>query len=173
MGSLTLQTINKINSSQTALESLEKYETTTKSYCLNSVQMLFWRDWPLSSDLSTFLTSKPLHHWHKQFWDHNVKWCTYMLGGPEIDFCFSVLHNRTSYRHFNEGVSWLKQVTGQELQFPHIFSLPSKLCLISVTSPSHLRSMKRYAITSVVPFCCSINTSKQSWMPALVEEKKV
>jgi len=113
-GSLTLQTINKINSSQTTLENLEKYVTTAKSYCLNGVQLPFWRDWPLSSDLLTFLTSEPLHHWHKQFWDHDVKWCIHMLGGPKIDFRFSVLHNCTGYQHFNEGVSRLKQVTGQE-----------------------------------------------------------
>ena len=113
-GSLTLTTINKINNSQTALESLEKYEKTAKSYRLNGVQLPFWRDWPLSSDPSTFLTSEPLHHWHKQFWDHDVKWCIHILGGPEIDFRFSVLHNRTGFRHFHEGISRLKQVTGRE-----------------------------------------------------------
>ena len=37
-----------------------------------------------------------------------------MLGAPEIDFRISVLHNRTCYRHFNEGISGLKQVTGRE-----------------------------------------------------------
>jgi hypothetical protein len=110
-----LQTINNINSLETALESLEKYKATAKSYRLNGVQLPFWRDWPLSSDLSTFLTSEPLHYWHKQFWDHNVKWCIYILGAPKIDFCFSVLQNRTGYRRdFNEGISWLKQVTGRE-----------------------------------------------------------
>jgi hypothetical protein len=113
-GSITLKTINKINSSPTALESLEKYEKTAKSYRHNGVQLPFWRDWPLSSDPSTFLTSEPLHHWHKQFWDHDVKWCLYMLGAPEFDFRFSVLHNRTGYRHFAEGISRLKQVTGRE-----------------------------------------------------------
>ena len=113
-GSITIETINKINSSQTALESLEKYEKTAKSYRLNGVQLPFWRDWPLSSDPSTFLTSEPLHHWHKQFWDHDVKWCIHMLGASEIDFRISVLHNRTGYQHFNEGISGLKQVTGRE-----------------------------------------------------------
>jgi hypothetical protein len=89
---------------------LEKYEKIAKSYRLKP----FWRDWLLSFDPSTFLTSEPLHHWHKQFWDHDVKWCIHMLGASEIDFCFSVLHNRTGYRHFNEGISRLKQVTGRE-----------------------------------------------------------
>jgi hypothetical protein len=113
-GSITIKTINEINSSPTALESLEKYEKIAKSYRLNGVQLPFWRDWPLSSDPSTFLTSEPLHHWHKQFWDHDMKWCIHMLGASEIDFRFSVLHNRTGYRHFNEGISRLKQVTGRE-----------------------------------------------------------
>ena len=113
-GSITLHTINKVHSLTTALESVEKYEKAAKSYHLNGVQLPFWRDWSLSSDPSMFLTSEPLHHWHKQFWDHDVKWCINILGAAEIDFRFSVLHNRTGYRHFKEGISKLKQVTGRE-----------------------------------------------------------
>jgi Plavaka transposase len=113
-GSITLNTINKIHKSADAVESLETYEKAAKSYRLNGVQLPFWRDWTLSSDPSSFLTSEPLHHWHKQFWDHDVKWCIYMLGAAEIDFRFSVLHNRSGYRHFKEGISNLKQVTGRE-----------------------------------------------------------
>ena len=113
-GSITLHAINTIHSSTDALESLEKFEKNAKSYHLNGVQLPFWRDWSLSSDPSTFLTSEPLHHWHKQFWDHDAKWCIKMLGAVEIDFRFSVLHNRTGYRHFKEGISKLKQVTGRE-----------------------------------------------------------
>ena len=95
-------------------ENLETYEKAAKSYRLNGVQLPFWRDWTLSSDPSSFLTSEPLHHWHKQFWDHDTKWCIYMLGAAEIDFRFSVLHKRSGYRHFKEGISGLKQVTGRE-----------------------------------------------------------
>jgi hypothetical protein len=113
-GAGTLYTINKIHTSTNALESLEKYEKAAKSYRLNGVQLPFWRDWALSSDPSIFLTSEPLHHWHKQFWDHDVKWCVYMLGKAEIDFRFSVLQNRSGYRHFKDGISSLKQVTGRE-----------------------------------------------------------
>jgi len=36
------------------------------------------------------------------------------VGDTEIDFRFSVLHPRTNYRHFKEGISTLKQVTGRE-----------------------------------------------------------
>lgn len=48
------------------------------------------------------------------FWDHDAKWCIRMLGGAEIDFQFSVLHPHTGFRHFKEGISTLKQVTGHE-----------------------------------------------------------
>jgi len=44
---------------------------------LNSVHLPFWHNWTLLdgtiTEPSQFLTPKPLHHWHKQFWDHNVK----------------------------------------------------------------------------------------------------
>ena len=37
-----------------------------------------------------------------------------MLGAAEIDFRFFVLRNHSGYRHFKEGISRLKQVTGCE-----------------------------------------------------------
>ena len=112
-GSITLSTINKIHQSDD-LGTLEKYEKSAKSYRLNGVQLPFWRDWSLSADPSVFLTSEPLHHWHKMFWDHDAKWCINAVGEAEIDFRFSVLHNRTGYKHFGDGISKLKQVTGRE-----------------------------------------------------------
>jgi hypothetical protein len=48
------------------------------------------------------------------FWGHDVKWCIHVLGAAEIDFRFSVLHPHTGFRHFKEGISKLKQVTGWE-----------------------------------------------------------
>ena len=82
-------------------------------HCLNGVHDPFWRDWPLTQP-NVFLTPEPIHHWHKQFWDHDVKWCIQVLSGTEIDFWFSVLQPCTGYRHFAEGITNLKQVTGQE-----------------------------------------------------------
>ena len=113
-GSITLNTLNKIHCLETDLGTLEKYEKAAKSYRLNGVQLPFWRVWALSADPSMFLTSEPLHHWHKMFWDHDAKWCINVVGEAEIDFRFSVLHNRTGYRHFGDGISKLKQVTGRE-----------------------------------------------------------
>ena len=112
-GAITLQAINTINGMPEAAQSLEKYERLAKKSHLNGVQLPFWRDWPLS-DPSIFLTSEPLHHWHRQFWDHDVKWCIYAVGDNEIDFRFSILRVHTGYRQFKEGISKLKQVTGRD-----------------------------------------------------------
>ena len=60
------------------------------------------------SDPSVFLMPEPLHHWHKQFWDHDAKWCINGVGAAELDFCFSILHQLVGSQHFNEGIwGWL------------------------------------------------------------------
>ena len=92
---------------------IKAYAKKAATYRLNGVHRLFWRDWALS-DPSKFLTPEPLHHWHKMFWDHDAKWCIRAVGPSEIDFRFSILHPHTSFRHFQEGISKLKQVTGRE-----------------------------------------------------------
>lgn len=92
---------------------LEAYVKEAMKHRLNGVHRPFWSDWPLA-DPSVFLTSEPLHHWHKQFWDHDVKWCMNAVGKAEFDFRFAVLHPQTGFRHFKEGISPLKQVTGRE-----------------------------------------------------------
>jgi hypothetical protein len=48
------------------------------------------------------------------FWDHDAKWCIHMLGGPEINFRFSLIQPIIGFRHFSAGISELKQVTGRE-----------------------------------------------------------
>ena len=92
---------------------LDTYHKEAMEYRLNGIHQLFWHDWPLS-DPSTFFTPKPLHHWHKMFWDHNAKWCIRTVGPVETDYRFSILHPQTGFRHFQEGISKLKQVTGRE-----------------------------------------------------------
>lgn len=92
---------------------LDAYIAASANFRLNGVHRPFWRNYPLS-DPSSFLTPEPLHHWHKQFWDHDAKWCINAIGGSELDFRFSVLHPHAGFRHFKEGISSLKQVTGRE-----------------------------------------------------------
>ncbi|KAI6028107.1 hypothetical protein EDC04DRAFT_2573058, partial [Pisolithus marmoratus] len=62
-----------------------------------------------------FLTPEILHHIHKEFRDHNVKWCINALGPAKINFRFSVLQPITGLCHFKEGISTLKQVMGRTL----------------------------------------------------------
>jgi hypothetical protein len=92
---------------------LEAYFKVASMSHLNGVHRPFWVDWAMS-DPSIFLTPEPLHHWHKAFWDHDAKWCIYAVGAAELDFRFSVLHQHVGFRHFKEGISSLKQVTGRE-----------------------------------------------------------
>ena len=78
---------------------------------LNGVVELFWKTYPLS-DPSQFLTPEVLHHFHRFFWDHDVKWCVTAVGAAELDFRFSLLQTAVGYRAFADGISSLKQVTG-------------------------------------------------------------
>ena len=110
--SITLARLHAVESVVDPWE-LGAYVKESMKHRLNGVHRPFWRDWPLA-DPSVFLTSEPLHHWHKQFWDHDVKWCMHAVGKHEFDFWFAVLHPQTGFRHFKEGISSLKQVTGRE-----------------------------------------------------------
>ena len=98
---------------------LELYAKESRTrFRLNGVHLLFWRDWTLPDGIapepSQFLTPEPLHHWHKQFWDHDAKWCIRAVGGAEIDLRFSLLQPCVGFRHFKAGISSLKQVTGRD-----------------------------------------------------------
>ncbi|KAI6045404.1 hypothetical protein EDC04DRAFT_2559633, partial [Pisolithus marmoratus] len=83
----------------------------TKHLCLKSVIKPCWKGW-LLSDPSQFLTPKPLHHFHRMFWDHNTKWCIDINGSAELNFCFSLLQTPVGYCAFEDGTSQLKQVIG-------------------------------------------------------------
>jgi hypothetical protein len=99
---------------------LPNYLPAAKAIRLNGVHLPFWRDWYLKSttraylsDPCRFLTPEPLHHWHKQFWDHDVKWAIRAVGADEFDFRFQTIQPVTGFKHFKDGVSTLKQVTGR------------------------------------------------------------
>jgi Plavaka transposase len=91
---------------------VERYFAQCKQFRLSGVSAPFWRDWPLS-DPANFLTPEMLHHWFGEFWDHDVQWCKNALGSKELDFRFSVLTPIVGLRHFKDGITTLKQVTGR------------------------------------------------------------
>ncbi|KAG1868508.1 hypothetical protein F4604DRAFT_1881594 [Suillus subluteus] len=63
-----------------------------------------------------FLTPEALHHWHHEFYDHDVQWCIRIVGVQELDFRFSILQPLVTFQHFKRGISTLKQVTGRAQQ---------------------------------------------------------
>ena len=112
--SLTLELI-KCAQRKAVSPKLEDYLKEACKLHLNGVDSPFWRDWRYVQPC-IFLTPEPLHHWHKQFWDHDRKWCIRILGSMEIDFRFIILKMLTGYRQFREGISKLKQVMGRDQQ---------------------------------------------------------
>ncbi|KAG6328558.1 hypothetical protein ID866_10530, partial [Astraeus odoratus] len=92
-------TLDQLNSITCDPADIDQYFTECKPFCLSSVSHPFWHDWALSHPLQ-FLTPEPLHHWHHEFWDHDVHWCTQVLGATELDFCFLVLPPITGLHHF-------------------------------------------------------------------------
>ena len=121
--STTLAQLAALSSQFNPLD-LSIYIPAAKAIRLNGVHLPFWRDWFLQScsdgsprilmaDPCQFLTPEPLHHWHKQFWDHDVKWSIRVLGADEFDFRFSTIQPMVGFKYFKDGVSTLKQVTGR------------------------------------------------------------
>jgi hypothetical protein len=119
------RTSNSILSSLASLSSdinpwnLAAYTKEAKTvHRLNGVHRPFWRDWTLPTgallDPQHIFPIEMLHHFHKRFWDHDMKWCIRAVGEDEIDFRFSIIQPRCGTRHFSGGVVDLKQVTGRE-----------------------------------------------------------
>lgn len=106
---ITLDQLAKI---QVDPNDLEGYFDACAIYRLNGVHAPFWQDWPFACP-SVFLTPEALHHWHKQFFDHDLQWCIEVVGAQELDFRFSILQPTTGYRHYSGGITKLKQVTGR------------------------------------------------------------
>ncbi|KAI5988816.1 hypothetical protein EDD15DRAFT_2172157 [Pisolithus albus] len=112
VGNLPALTLAQLQSIQCNVNEVERYFAACEDFRLSGVSHPFWRDW-LYADPSQFLTPEALHHWHRQFWDHDMQWCKHALGAGELDFRFSVLPPIASFRHFNQGVTKLKQVGGR------------------------------------------------------------
>lgn len=67
-----------------------------KALGLNRVVEPVWMEWVLS-DPTHFITIKPLHHFHRFAWDHDIKWCITVLGAEELDFHFSIIQTAVGY----------------------------------------------------------------------------
>ena len=64
---------------------IKAYFQACEPYHLSGVDLPFWHDW-LYANPNQFLTPEALHYWHRECWDHNVRWCRFALGDEEIDF---------------------------------------------------------------------------------------
>ena len=74
----------KITMSMTLASSIDPWNLAayTKEaktvHCLNGVHCPFWRDWTLPTgalvDPQHIFPIEILHHFHKRFWDHDMKW---------------------------------------------------------------------------------------------------
>ncbi|KAI6022462.1 hypothetical protein BKA83DRAFT_4464045 [Pisolithus microcarpus] len=91
---------------------VDQYFAACEPFRLSGVSHPFWRDW-LLAEPSEFLTPESLHEWHRQFWDHDVRWCKQALGAAELDFRFSIIPRITGIPHFSNGITKLKQVGGR------------------------------------------------------------
>ena len=78
---------------------------------LNGVHQPFWANWG-QADPTLFLTVDVLHAFHKFFFDHPLKWIINIMGGNELDQCIMALQPQVAERHWCNGISKLKQVTG-------------------------------------------------------------
>ncbi|ETW78381.1 hypothetical protein HETIRDRAFT_325629 [Heterobasidion irregulare TC 32-1] len=135
--SVTLAQIQDLNS-RVNPQDLEAYVPAAKAAKLNGVDSPFWSDWA-RSDPSLFLTPEPLHQWHKQFLDHDVHWCRNTIGDSELDFRFSIIQPQVGFRHFENGVSTLKQVTGREQRDIQRYFVA---CIAGAVPPSFLVAIR-------------------------------
>jgi hypothetical protein len=64
---------------------LQAFFREAQCFRLNGVNEPFFRDFPMSCPRS-FITPEMLHKIHKEFWDHDVKWCLNLLSDSKLDF---------------------------------------------------------------------------------------
>ncbi|KAH7902989.1 hypothetical protein BJ138DRAFT_1198890 [Hygrophoropsis aurantiaca] len=108
---LTIQRIHHVGQ-QTDVWNLDRFQKLAKTMHLSGVSQPFWRDWEYAEP-SIFLVPEVLHTCHKFFFDHVLKWCKEVVG-KELDSRFKAHHKRISVRHFANGVSHVKQMTGRD-----------------------------------------------------------
>ncbi|KAF8824095.1 hypothetical protein HHX47_DHR9000263 [Lentinula edodes] len=140
LSSSTLDTIDSIQARNIFPQDLPAYQRAAVTARTNGVVYPFWRDWALAEPCE-FLTPEPLHHWHKMFWDHDAKWAIQAVGASHIDFRFSIHQPTVGYRHFQEGISSLKQVTGRTHRDIQRYLIPVISGAISAKFVTALRAL--------------------------------
>ena len=96
---------------QTYPQFIPAFLKTCQPFGLNGVHQPFWRDWG-DANPSHFLTPDALHAWHKFIFDHALKWVVNIMGGDELHQCMSAIQPHVGIRHWRNGISKLKQITG-------------------------------------------------------------
>ncbi|KAF9040948.1 hypothetical protein BJ165DRAFT_1351051 [Panaeolus papilionaceus] len=89
------------------------------------------------------------------FWDHNVKWCINAVGAAEIDFRFSILQPHTGYRHFKEGISSLKQVTGRDQRNIQCYIVPIVAGAVSLNFMTAIQALLDFRYLAQGPMISS------------------
>ncbi|KAH9066073.1 hypothetical protein EDB83DRAFT_2506343 [Lactarius deliciosus] len=92
---------------------LDVFQDKAKELSLSGIHLPFWRDWYMA-DPYHFLVPEILHTCHKFFYDHPLQWCINAIGVLEFDSHFKSLHPCVGFRHFGNGVTHVKQMTGHK-----------------------------------------------------------
>ncbi|KAG6370847.1 hypothetical protein JVT61DRAFT_10864 [Boletus reticuloceps] len=136
---------------------VNRYFAACEVLRLSGVSHPFWRDWPLAEP-PRFISPEGLHHWYREFWDHDVRWCIEALGSAEINFWFSILPHITGLCHFSKGITKLKQVRGRTKREVQRYIV---IVIASAADPGVVIAIHAPAITSVT--CDQIQATLQAF----------
>lgn len=113
---------------------------------LVGVHQPFWETWGLA-DPCVFLTVDVLHAWHKFYFDHCVKWMLNIGERKEVDARLAALQPRVGGKHFRNGISTLKQITGREHRDLQKVMIPVIADIVPDTVLSCLRAITEFFFT--------------------------
>ena len=122
------------------------FQKKAKAVNLLGVHLPYWRDWRFA-DPAYFLVGELLHFGHKFFNDHPMKWCKEAVGAHVLDERYKAQHRRVGVRHFSNGVSHIKQMTGREHRDLQRTIVPMIAHANATASPQFV-----YCIRSLVEF---------------------